>query len=258
MTKAFRYSGFSNPNGTIVPDDVFDVIAPELTEAELRVLLYVVRRTFGFKKNADAISVSQMVNGITTRDGRVLDRGTGMSKSAVWRGAKGLVEKGILLKEETRSENGEYETNVFSLHFASEAEMFEKERNKSENQGYLSKRVTLSLQKNYPHSRKEIPYLSRRVHNKQYYNKQIYLFRTFEIVHTLIFLWLTLRRKPPNPIVMDQLRSEIPDKKSTEQPLSNRPTSKDPRSKRGEWKRSEKSSRRGEVAHRNRRVKSAR
>jgi hypothetical protein len=28
----------------------FDVVAPELTEAELRVALYIIRRTFGFKK----------------------------------------------------------------------------------------------------------------------------------------------------------------------------------------------------------------
>jgi len=50
MTKEFRYKGFISPNGTIVPDDVFDVLAPELTEAELRVLLYVIRKTFGWKK----------------------------------------------------------------------------------------------------------------------------------------------------------------------------------------------------------------
>ena len=89
MTKAnhhFHYDGFSNPNGTIVPDDVFDVLMPELTEAELRVLLYIVRRTFGFKKNRDAISLSQMVNGIQIRDGRVLDRGTGMTRRGVMNG----------------------------------------------------------------------------------------------------------------------------------------------------------------------------
>ena len=46
----FRFEGFSAPNYTPVPDDLFDELAPELTESELRVLLYVLRRTFGFKR----------------------------------------------------------------------------------------------------------------------------------------------------------------------------------------------------------------
>ena len=64
----FYYGGFTSPNGTIVPDDVFDVLLPRLSEAELRVLLYIIRRTFGFKREADAISLSQLVDGITTTD----------------------------------------------------------------------------------------------------------------------------------------------------------------------------------------------
>ena len=113
----FRYEGFSNPNGTVVPDDVFDVLMPELTEAELRVLLYVVRRTFGFKKNSDAISLSQMVSGIQTRDGRVLDRGTGMTRRGVMKGVAGLREKGIVQVEARVSEDGVNQVNVYALRF---------------------------------------------------------------------------------------------------------------------------------------------
>ncbi len=116
----FRFEGFRLPNYTQTPNEFFDELAPKLTEAELRVLIYVIRRTFGFHKKAEAISLSQMTEGITTRDGRVLDIGTGMSRSAVWRGAKGLVEKGVLGVERVQSENGEYETNVYSLRFAEE------------------------------------------------------------------------------------------------------------------------------------------
>ncbi len=154
MTKDFRYSGFSSPNGTIVPDDVFDVIAPELTEAELRVLLYVVRRTFGFKKNADAISLGQLCNGIKTRDGRVLDRGTGMSRSAVIRGAQGLVEKGILVKNVSQTEDGENETNVYTLRF-SEAAQDQKDEINQGNKGVV-------LQKDYPSLPKELPQFSKK------------------------------------------------------------------------------------------------
>lgn len=113
----FTYEGFTSPNGTIVPDDVFDVLAPRLSEAELRVLLYIVRRTFGFGKNADAISLRQLTDGIVTRDGRVLDHGTGMSRKGVIGGIKGLLSKGIITVQKAVAEGGEHEINVYSLRF---------------------------------------------------------------------------------------------------------------------------------------------
>ena len=124
MTKTkhpFHYEGFSNPNGTIVPDDVFDRLMPELTEAELRVLLYIVRRTFGFKKDRDSISLSQMVQGIRTKDGRVLDRGTGMTRRGVMKGVAGLREKGIIQVEKKTSTDGVNQVNVYRLRFKDEA-----------------------------------------------------------------------------------------------------------------------------------------
>ncbi|HSH78241.1 MAG TPA: replication protein, partial [Herpetosiphonaceae bacterium] len=116
-TTTFTYKGFSSLNGTIVPDDVFDVLAPELNEAELRVLLYIVRRTFGFKKDSDNISLRQMVEGITTKDGRVLDRGTGMSKSAVARGLAGLREKKIIVAARNSSAERGNEATTYRLRF---------------------------------------------------------------------------------------------------------------------------------------------
>jgi hypothetical protein len=131
----YYFEGFSDPNFTQVPNELFDELAPQLTEAELRVLLYIVRRTFGFGKKDDAISVNQMANGITASDGRVLDYGTGMSRSAVWRGAKGLVSKGILAVDHVQSTDGEYATNIYRLRF----------------------REGVSLEKRHPISPKEQP-----------------------------------------------------------------------------------------------------
>jgi hypothetical protein len=120
MTKTkrdFHYDGFSTPNGTLVPDDVFDVLLPELRESELRVLLYIIRRTFGFKKDSDSISLSQMVGGIRTRDGRVLDRGTGMTRRGVLKGVAGLNDKGVIRVERGFSANGANKINAYSLRF---------------------------------------------------------------------------------------------------------------------------------------------
>src|SRR5215216_6536594 len=77
------FRGFRSPNYTMVPDELFDELLADLSGAELKALLYIVRRTFGFKKDADAISLSQMLRGIRTRDGRVLDRGVGLAKNTL-------------------------------------------------------------------------------------------------------------------------------------------------------------------------------
>ncbi len=111
------FEGFASPNFTQVPDELFDVLMPQLSDAELRVLLYIVRRTFGFKRDTDAISLSQMVSGITTRDGQVLDRGTGLSKATIARGLKGLREKGVILTGRNRSTTRGDQPTTYRLRF---------------------------------------------------------------------------------------------------------------------------------------------
>jgi len=93
------FQGFSVPNTTPTPDELFDVVLAKITSlAELKVLLYTIRRTFGFKKNQDWIGNDQYVNGIVTGKGKVLDRGTGLSSMAVTKGIKRAVEHGYLIR----------------------------------------------------------------------------------------------------------------------------------------------------------------
>jgi hypothetical protein len=91
-----QFGGFGQPNTTQVPDLLFDQIMQDLDEKELKVLLYIIRRTFGFKKTTDNISLNQMVNGITTRGGKILDRGTGLSKASVTRALQSLKQKNLI------------------------------------------------------------------------------------------------------------------------------------------------------------------
>ena len=113
----FKFAGFTAPNGTFVPDDFFDILMPELGEAELRVLLYIMRRTFGFKKTADDISLKQMTDGILTREGKKLDRGTGLSKAGNARGIRGLVEKGVIVATRNRSVESGDQATTYALRF---------------------------------------------------------------------------------------------------------------------------------------------
>ena len=94
----YKFSGFLTPNYTQIPDQVFDELLPILSGNEIKILMYICRRTFGFKKGTDNISLAQMVSGITAKDGTKLDGGTGLSKASVARALKDLEDKDIILR----------------------------------------------------------------------------------------------------------------------------------------------------------------
>lgn len=94
-----KFPGFRKPTYTMVPDELFDELLADLTGSELKALLYITRRTFGFKKESDNISLNQMLSGIRTKDGRILDRGTGLAKSTLVSALKSLAAKNILIAE---------------------------------------------------------------------------------------------------------------------------------------------------------------
>ena len=124
----YRFRGFRAPNFTPVPDELFDEIAPKLTEAELRVLLYIIRRTFGFKKDTDDISLSQLVEGITAKDGRVLDAGTGVSRSTAVRAVKGLIIKQIITATRRSSPEKGNEPTTYALRFVEDGWFYDRTR----------------------------------------------------------------------------------------------------------------------------------
>jgi Bacteriophage replication protein O len=111
----WRFKGFISPRYTQVPDELFDELMAYLSGAELKVLLYIIRRTFGFKKDSDNISLRQICNGIKTREGEVLDKGTGLSLSTVQIALKGLLEKNCVITARNRSKAKGDEPTTYSL-----------------------------------------------------------------------------------------------------------------------------------------------
>jgi len=75
----------------------------------------MIRRTYGFKRDSDSISLGQMANGITTKDGRVLDEGTGLSKQGIINGINELLELKIIEVERRRTDNGVNQVNVYRI-----------------------------------------------------------------------------------------------------------------------------------------------
>src|SRR5579862_7049535 len=77
------------PSHFQTPNDLVDHWLPLLKEGELRILIVVLRKTFGWQKEKDQISLS------------MFEKITGMTTSAVVNSIKSLVEKGLIKKEIT-------------------------------------------------------------------------------------------------------------------------------------------------------------
>ena len=112
-----RYKGFSKPNTTPTPDDIFDTFLTELTHAELKILLYIVRRTFGFKKVTDSISLKQICSGIVTKKGKRLDAGAGLNRRTAQRVVQRLEDRGFITVKRVRTKDGYNKVNVYSSRF---------------------------------------------------------------------------------------------------------------------------------------------
>lgn len=77
-------SGFSPPNHTQCPNDLFDVHMANMSEAELRIVLAAVRKTLGYHKTKDAISLSQFM------------KMTGLARQSVIRGIEAAIKHGFI------------------------------------------------------------------------------------------------------------------------------------------------------------------
>lgn len=80
-----------SPNYTQIPNEFFDKMMADMGEAEIKVLMAIMRKTFGWHKIRDQISLSQ------------LEEITGLHKQAIIGAIKILESKGLVLKTVTGS-----------------------------------------------------------------------------------------------------------------------------------------------------------
>lgn len=85
------------PNFTQAPNALFDEWLPKLSHVELKVLMVIMRKTFGWHKIRDRISLSQ------------LEKYTGTDRTKIIKAAKNLQKMGLIVKE-VSGKNGEQET----------------------------------------------------------------------------------------------------------------------------------------------------
>ena len=109
------FDGFDHPKMTDVPDLLIDHFLPYLSGAEVKVILYICRKTFGWKKDSDNISLSQMLRGVKTAQGDYIDRGAGISKPSLLKALRGLVDKNLIIKQRRSSRDKGDEPSNYQL-----------------------------------------------------------------------------------------------------------------------------------------------
>jgi hypothetical protein len=104
------FSGFVVPtqNWFRMPNNWTDITAGMTTLAELKVVEYVLRHTWGFQEYgiSKRISIDEFMHGRRRQDGDRLDQGTGLSKPSVVEGLRTAVEHGYLIEERDDRDRG--------------------------------------------------------------------------------------------------------------------------------------------------------
>lgn len=104
------FSGFDVPrqNWFKMPDDWTDITAEITSLAELKVVEYVLKHTWGYQEYGlkKRISIDEFMQGRRRKDGSRMDKGTGLSKPSVVSGIKSAVQRGLIVEEMDDSDKG--------------------------------------------------------------------------------------------------------------------------------------------------------
>jgi len=95
----FKGFAFPEQNWSKLPHEFIDALPMVNSLGELKVILYVLRHTWGFAEYDEPkrITIDEFMNGRKRRDGSRIDAGVGMYDQAVQKGLAKAVEHGFLL-----------------------------------------------------------------------------------------------------------------------------------------------------------------
>ncbi|KKN88439.1 hypothetical protein LCGC14_0250020 [marine sediment metagenome] len=103
-----QFQGFRKPKANYfsLPNEWTDIM-PEINSlAELKVILYVLRHTWGFHDPRKKITIDEFMNGRRRIDRTRMDKGTGLSKRSVRLGLEKAIGHGFLIEEINDSDKG--------------------------------------------------------------------------------------------------------------------------------------------------------
>jgi hypothetical protein len=104
------FSGFDRPESNYfrMPNTWTDITAEIDNIAELKVVEYILRHTWGYQEYGlkKHITIDEFVNGRRLKDGSRMDKGTGLSERAVYDGLRKAVENRLIEEEMDDSDRG--------------------------------------------------------------------------------------------------------------------------------------------------------
>lgn len=97
-----KFEGFNPPieNWSKLPHQLINALHIIETEAELKVILYILRHTWGYHDEEKKITIDEFCNGRKRRNGSRLDKGTGLSSNSVKDGIKRAIKHGFIEVDE--------------------------------------------------------------------------------------------------------------------------------------------------------------
>ena len=99
----FGERGYGGPRFTQIPDELLDDQMALLGHAELKVILHIMRRTYGWRKTSDDISLKQLAEG------------TGLSRRSVQDAVRTLEEKRLVFVERDLTKAGDSAVNTYRV-----------------------------------------------------------------------------------------------------------------------------------------------
>lgn len=96
------FAGFDQPqaNYSKLPHALIDELSNITSESELKVILYILRHTWGYHDTEKKITIDEFCNGRKRSDGSRIDGGCGITTNAVKSGIARAIEHGYILVEE--------------------------------------------------------------------------------------------------------------------------------------------------------------
>ena len=141
--------GFTVPNHTQTPNELFDEHMKEMAGSELKVILAICRKTFGWHKERDRISTSQLMEM------------TGLSNRAVIDAIRKLIKKNLIARRQigdSKTDTYEYAMILIAYEESSQASL---ENSSQASRGGLMKKVHIQKKGNKSiHSRLKKDYLN--------------------------------------------------------------------------------------------------
>lgn len=105
-----EFSGFDLPeqNWFRMPNNWTDITAGMKSLAELKIIEYVLRHTWGYQEYgiSKRISIDEFMHGRRRQEGSRMDRGTGLSRQSVIDGVRNAVKHGFLIEHVNDRDKG--------------------------------------------------------------------------------------------------------------------------------------------------------